>query len=184
MALAVTLPSGNAVHRVGTAAPGSTTTAARPRGSTAPTSTPGSTSTAVAASSTSAVVPSTASKAVPPPPVTTTTVAAPVTLTLTDTDSGRTVTVPDGSTVIVKLAADNWTIHDSSDPAVLAMQGAPAQQRADCGYPGGTCGSTRATFRADSAGRATVTAGRSYCGEAIRCTPKTGAWSVTVVVTG
>ena len=112
----------------------------------------------------------------------TTTVAGSKNPTVGDANNGQTISISLGSTLTVQLNADNWIIGPSSRPDVLAMQGAPSQQRAPC-VPGGTCGTTTATFRAEQAGQAVVSASRSYCGEAIRCQPSTDAWSITVQVT-
>lgn len=127
----------------------------------------------------------TAPSATTPIPATFTTVpTGPTTRTVTDADSGHTISIAAGSILIVQLAADNWTIGPSSDLTVLPMQGTRQQQHTSC-FPGGTCGTTTATFRAEKAGRAQVSASRIYCGEAIRCNPSApGSWSITVEVTG
>lgn len=138
---------------------------------TSPSSVP--TSTTVTAPSTSSTL----------APTSTTTPAGPTTRTVTDADNGHTISIAAGSTLIVQLAADNWTIGPSSQPTVLAMQGMPNQQHTSC-FPGGTCGTTTATFRAERAGQAQVSANRAYCGEAIMCQPSTDSWSMTVQVTG
>jgi hypothetical protein len=111
--------------------------------------------------------------------------SGPTTMTVTDSNNGQTITLAVGSTLIVKLGADNWTIAPASQPAVLAMQGTPQNHPTPCGYPGGTCGTTTATFRAEQPGVAQVSASRTYCGEAIRCNPGApGSWSITVQVVG
>ena len=118
-----------------------------------------------------------------PAPVSTTVPAGPTTRTVGDSNNGQTISIAVGSTLIVQLNADNWTIPPSSQPAVLAMEGTPVQQRQPC-VPGGTCGTTTATFHAQQAGQAEVFASRTYCGEAIMCQPSTDSWSITVQVTG
>ena len=102
---------------------------------------------------------------------------------LDNSDNGATVSVAVGETVIVRLSADNWTIAPSTNPAVLRMTGTPRQRRDPRCVPGGTCGTTRASFIAVGQGQAVLSASRSYCGEAILCTPATDSWSVTVDVT-
>lgn len=102
--------------------------------------------------------------------------------TVTNADNGQSVSIRVGSTLVVRLAADNWMIGPSSQPSVLAMQGTPNQQATPCGYPGGVCGSTTATFLAQMPGQAQVSASRYYCGEAIRCTPSSDSWLITVTV--
>ena len=100
--------------------------------------------------------------------------------TVTDADNGQTLSIRVGSALVVQLAADNWIIGPSSDPSALAMQGTPIQQATPCGYPGGVCGSTTATFLARMPGQAQVSANRYYCGEAIRCTSASDSWIITV----
>ena len=100
-----------------------------------------------------------------------------------DSDNGGTVSVTVGDVVIVRLSADNWTIEPSTNPAVLRMTGTPRQRRDPRCVPGGTCGTTRASFTALQQGQAVLRASRTYCGEAILCTPATDSWSVTVDVT-
>ena len=99
-----------------------------------------------------------------------------------DSDNGRTVSVPVGDVVVVRLSADNWTISPSTNPAVLRMTGTQRQRRSPRCVPGGTCGTTTASFTALQKGVAVLRASRNYCGEAIRCTPATDSWSVTVDV--
>lgn len=120
-------------------------------------------------------------------PVTATTV--PVTATtvphhveVTDADNGQTITVSIGTIVDVVFSADNWNIQPSSNPAVLAMSGGPVQHQTQC-IPGGTCGTTTAEFVAKQTGTATISATRTYCGEAIRCQPSTDTRTVGVTVT-
>jgi hypothetical protein len=105
----------------------------------------------------------------------------PETITVTDTDSGKTLSLPVGTTLIVKLSADNWTVGPATNPAVLRMNGQPTQSPSSC-IPGGTCGTTTASFSAEQVGQAQVSASRDYCGEAIRCTPPVDAWSITLQV--
>ena len=98
-------------------------------------------------------------------------------------DNGGTVSVAVGDVVIVRLSADNWTIAPSTNAAVLRTTGAQRQRRDPRCVPGGTCGTTRASFTALQQGSAVLSASRNYCGEAILCTPATDSWSVTVQVT-
>jgi hypothetical protein len=117
-----------------------------------------------------------------PPRTTTTAKASPAPVNVGDSDNGKTVTMAAGGTLIVTLNADNWTFNPPTNAAVLTQTGATAQHRTSC-IPGGTCGTTTAQFTARAAGQSQVVATRTYCGEAIQCTPATDHWSITVTVT-
>ena len=106
---------------------------------------------------------------------------SPKVITATSSNSGQTVTIRVGTTLIIKLSADNWAV-DSTNGGVLAPQG-PVVHQSDRCVPGGTCGTTTATFGAQRTGTAQVQASRTYCGEAIRCQPSTDSWTLSVVVT-
>jgi hypothetical protein len=130
--------------------------------------------------------PSTVSSAPTTSPATTSTSTPPTTaggtvLTLTDADKGRTVPVHVGDEVQVVLGSTYWTVQASSDPAVLASVGQPvvAPQPSGC-VPGEGCGTVTATFRAAGPGTATVSAGRTSCGEAMGCTGDSGSYEVTL----
>jgi hypothetical protein len=86
----------------------------------------------------------------------------------------------------VDLGSAQAQVGDSSDPAVVALVSGPTTSAAAMGtcVPGGGCGTVTAAFRALAPGRATITASRTTCGEAMRCTGTDGAWEVTVVVGG
>ena len=106
----------------------------------------------------------------------------PATVTAGDADNGKTITVPLGHVLVVTLNASNWTFSATSNPAVLSQTGATTQQRTPC-VPGGTCGTTTATFTPHQTGSSQVIATRNYCGEAIQCTPATDHWAIAVSVT-
>jgi hypothetical protein len=113
-------------------------------------------------------------------------IATPSEVHATEVNNGSTVTVSVGSEVTLELASTYWQVGDSSDPAVLALVSGPTASAAAMGacVPGGGCGTVMAAFRALAPGRATITASRTTCGEAMRCTGADGAYEVTVVVRG
>jgi hypothetical protein len=105
---------------------------------------------------------------------------------VSEADNGRSVTVPVGSEVTVVLGNTYWQIAGSSDPAVLVLVSGPTASAAGmtaC-VPGAGCGTASAVFRAVAPGRATITASRTTCGEALRCTGTAGVYEVTIVVGG
>ena len=111
---------------------------------------------------------------------------APSVANVLEGDNGRTVAVSVGSEVALDLKSTYWQVAGSSDPAVLALVSGPTVSAAAMGtcVPGGGCGTVVATFRALAPGRAVITASRTTCGEAMRCTGADGAYEVTIVVGG
>jgi hypothetical protein len=101
---------------------------------------------------------------------------------LTANDSGRQVTVPVGTRVSVRLDSTYW--HFAALPTGAPLRALPvvvAPRRSGC-VVGGGCGTVTAPFVATRPGQVAVTARRTSCGEALRCTGSAGAFLVTVVV--
>ncbi len=110
------------------------------------------------------------------PGPTTLQLATPGTVTLGAGDNRRTVDVPVGSTIVVRLTEKTplyaWTVPQSSAPSVLAL--GDGQRQAG--------GGAEATFTARSAGRASLSAEND-------CTPSgcqgsSDVWEVDVAVSG
>ena len=105
------------------------------------------------------------------------------TLTATGADNGHTLTMNPGQRLRVQLDSTYWNFEGSSNQAVLRGDGETTVRPEPSGcVPGAGCGTATAYFIAVTAGRATVTASRSSCGEALACTGSNGHWSVTVLV--
>ena len=100
-----------------------------------------------------------------------------------DAADGHTVVLHRGQRLRVVLGSTYWQFHRSSNPDVLRLGGTPVvkPRLAGC-VPGQGCGTATATFVAAGAGRATVVATRTSCGEAMGCTADSGRYSVAVVV--
>ena len=117
---------------------------------------------------------------------TSTTIATPnaATVTATDKDNGTTVAAKVGSRVDVVLASTYWTFAPVSDASVLRPVGTPVvnAQLKGC-VPGQGCGTVTASFAAVAPGTAVVSASRTSCGEAMRCSAAAGSYRVTVAVT-
>ena len=99
--------------------------------------------------------------------------------------NGARRTVAPGGTITVVLHSTYWRLADPSAPGVVAVASAPVVAGAPPGHgcvPGAGCGTVTATYVARTPGRATVSAHRSSCGEAMACTPAQSSWSLTVVV--
>jgi hypothetical protein len=103
---------------------------------------------------------------------------------LSEHNKGRTVSVARGTRIVLRLHSTYWRIRGSSNPGVVRQTGA---QRAHvvlppkC-LPGGGCGTVSVPFEARHAGRARLAATRTTCGEALRCSPAQGRYSVVIDV--
>ena len=105
------------------------------------------------------------------------------TKTITERDNRTIVTLRAGDHLKLVLSNTYWTIQPASDQAVLRSDGPPVTKATLAGcVPGGGCGTKTETFTAVGGGKATVSASRTTCGEALRCTGGNGNFDVTVVV--
>ena len=107
------------------------------------------------------------------------------TVLLFDRDNGRTLSVSAGTRVSVRLANTYWQFAHGSDRALrqdgaVAVRALPPGSR-QC-VPGEGCGTLVAAFEAVRPGRQAITATRTTCGEAMRCTGGQGHYNVTVIV--
>jgi hypothetical protein len=110
--------------------------------------------------------------------------AQPARITVTEADAGKTVQAGAGDTVVLVLHSTGWSAPASSPASVLQSAGAPttAPSSGPSCRPGSGCGITTETFTAAHAGTAHITATRTSCGEARRCTGGQGTFDLTVVV--
>jgi hypothetical protein len=118
---------------------------------------------------------------VPPTTTVPSATTAPMEVAFADADNGRTVRLQMHDVVVVTLHSTYWTFGSLSSPAVLQPVGSPvyAPQRQGC-VPGQGCGTVTARFRVVAHGQSTITASRSSCGEALRCSPDQSSWRLTV----
>jgi hypothetical protein len=104
--------------------------------------------------------------------------------TVSNSDSGRTIHLAMGQRLTVVLSGGYWTFAPSPDPAVLRQDRGPTllpRSPANC-PPGLGCSPIEVRFTAVSPGTTQVRAGRTTCGEALRCTGDRGRFAVTVDV--
>lgn len=96
------------------------------------------------------------------------------------------VTVHVGSRVELLLHSDYWTIHGSSQPAVLEQNGPTLQlpRTPPTCPPGVGCNPLETLFTALRPGTAVINASRTTCGEALLCLKDQRTYTVTVTVTG
>jgi hypothetical protein len=108
---------------------------------------------------------------------------APATIAAHNRDSGHTLRMHVHDHLVVVLTSTYWTVQGSSNTRVLRQTGHSKVEprRAGCG-PGQGCGTVTTGFEALAPGRAEVTASRTTCGEAMRCTGSAGSYRVRIVV--
>lgn len=142
----------------------------------------GASSGATASSSTASSAPQTSVPATSTVPGSSSSSAAAI--TVSEAENGTTLTVDRGADVIVVLHSTYWQFQQASAPKVL-VQAAPVVQGDPpnrAGVPGSGKGIARESYHAQAAGTATITATRTSCGEAMRCTAGQGLYRITVVV--
>lgn len=109
-------------------------------------------------------------------------------LTLSEASNHHTVTIVAGTTFSVKLHNTYWTLTPLPSTSALAQVGVTKvvgslPSSSGC-VPGQGCGTVSAHFVTRHAGYARLSATRTSCGEALRCTPASGHWTVVVHVIG
>ena len=164
---------------------------------TAPTSTTSTTTTAVTSTTDASSTTTTSARGAPSSSPTThattrvtarsTTTRAPAhggaTHALTEADDGHTVTARTGDRITVTLSSTYWTFAAPSNGAVVRQDGDPVYAPDRNCVPGGGCGTVTASYTAIGPGSTHLTASRTSCGEALRCSDSEGSYDVTVTVT-
>jgi hypothetical protein len=107
----------------------------------------------------------------------------PKTVTLSESQNGKTVTLHAGQHIRVVLHSTYWTI-DTAHGKALTTSGKQTTKGtgAPCRPPGSGCGTASRTFLAARPGTGTLTASRTSCGEALRCTGSQGKYRVSIRV--
>ena len=103
---------------------------------------------------------------------------------LDDRDNHGTVSVHVGQTVELTLASTYWTIGAPSGTALGAAgpeRKTPNYTRPGC-HPGTGCGTDVRDFKAVRTGTSGISATRTTCGEALRCSDAQSRFFVTVHV--
>ena len=106
-------------------------------------------------------------------------------IVLDEHPNSSTVQVVVGRRVELLLHSSYWTDFGSSQSAVVRADGSVRMLSTGqhC-VPGGGCNPVLATFMAQAVGTAVLSASRTSCGEALRCSPANSHYRVTIVVTG
>lgn len=98
-------------------------------------------------------------------------------------DNHHTQAMSVGDSLRLELPTTFWTIRPLAPSAAVVLRtGATTVQTSTPCIPGGGCGTTTAQYQATRAGRVTLTADRTLCGEARRCTGGDGTYLLTIVV--
>ncbi len=119
----------------------------------------------------------------PPPP--STAPGRPGTVSLSLSDNGKPVHLKVGEHLHIALSTPYWTFHGPDAPRVLRQDSSgTVRPTATCAGPIGTagCGTRTADFTAVGAGRTSVPATRTVCGEAMRCVGANGRFVAYVIV--
>ena len=109
----------------------------------------------------------------------------PMVIVVRDDANGKSVSARAGDRIELILSSSYWHLTGSSAPSVLRQDGPPVllSRPSSCpDIPGLGCIPVRADFTALADGKAVIRAGRSACGEALRCMPDQTRFSVMVVV--
>jgi hypothetical protein len=102
--------------------------------------------------------------------------------TVTDKSSGTTMSLHVGDRLRVVLGSTYWRFRGlPTNPAVKSAGSTSIRPDRDC-LPGGGCGTVVHQYSAIGTGRATITATRTSCGEAMACSPEQGKFTLIVSV--
>jgi hypothetical protein len=104
-------------------------------------------------------------------------------LVVSEKDNGHTLSVQPGDTVVLRLHSTYWHVDTPASDAVLKLVGHAVHAALHSCPPGVGCGTVTATFRVLHAGDGEVLAGRTTCGEALRCAGGDGHFRLTLDVT-
>ena len=109
----------------------------------------------------------------------------PAVIVVRDDANGKAVSAIAGDRVELILSSSYWRVTGSSAPGVLRQDGPTVllSRPGSCpDLPGLGCIPVRTDFTALTNGKAVITAGRSTCGEALRCKPDQTRFTVVVDV--
>jgi hypothetical protein len=106
---------------------------------------------------------------------------------LNEASNGKVVTVHAGDHLTLTLHSTYWTIAPLPKQIVITPVGptvtAPRLPASANGcVPGQGCGTVTAHFLATGVGQIRLSASRTSCGEALRCTPRQSHWTVVIRV--
>jgi len=110
---------------------------------------------------------------------------APTVIVVRDDANGTAVSASAGDRIRLILSSSYWDVAGSSAPRVLRQDGPPVllSRPGNCpDIPGLGCAPVQTDFTALTDGKAVITARRSACGEALRCSPDQTRFTVSIVI--
>lgn len=110
---------------------------------------------------------------------------SPTVIVVRDNANGKAVSASAGDRIELILSSSYWHVAGSSAPSVLRQDGQPVPLSRPSSCPnvaGLGCIPVRTDFTALSNGKAVITAGRTSCGEALRCKPDQAQFTVVIDV--
>lgn len=105
-------------------------------------------------------------------------------VTVDQSKNGQSVTLEVGRQLRVVLDSMYWTFSTDVSAQALSLIAGPQVDAAGNCPPGVGCGTVSATYLAQKAGTAEVTATRTLCGEAVQCSPDQTSFKIEVTVVG
>jgi hypothetical protein len=109
------------------------------------------------------------------------TAISPAIVAVTREMSGRRIAVRVGAVVQVALDSTYWMITTPNSGVVHALDAPTSASHTGC-VAGAGCGTVTVRYRVTAAGTAVLSAVRTLCGEALRCTPPQ-IFTVTLLAT-
>jgi len=109
----------------------------------------------------------------------------PTVIVVRDNANGKAVSARAGDRIKLILSSSYWDVAGSSAPRVLRQDGPPVllSRPGNCpDIPGLGCAPVQTDFTALTDGKAVITARRSACGEALRCSPDQTRFTVSIVI--
>ena len=109
----------------------------------------------------------------------------PTVIVVRDDANGTAVSARAGDRIKLILSSSYWDVAGSSAPRVLWQDGPPVllSRPGNCpDIPGLGCAPVQTDFTALTDGKAVITARRSACGEALRCSPDQTRFTVSIVI--
>ena len=103
------------------------------------------------------------------------------TIAISESSNSTTVSVPVGDYLVVHLHSTYWTIAVPTSPALTKVSSSTIAGGPGCSkIPGMGCGVVSMTFHALRVATVQLSAHRTSCGEALRCTGTNGHWTAKI----
>ena len=112
------------------------------------------------------------------------TCGTPIVKELNEGDNDTTITIHPNDQVKVTLLSTYWQFQKLDNEKIIKQLGDPIYNAAALGttVPGSGVGTVVVEYQAVAVGQAQISASRTSCGEALRCTPDQQSYKVTINV--